>query len=112
MSAEKMSEVCDCLSCQLMRALADVQHWKANHGHLVTRLGVLRQRPDLPVDRLPVIRQIETMQRRYYALQRSYFDENAPQTQINMKMPGDYEEFNKFCDQIAAQYELQDKGRH
>ncbi|KAA0888736.1 hypothetical protein [Oryzomonas rubra] len=33
-------------------------HWKANHNDLKNRLAFLRQRPDLPVDRIPVYEQL------------------------------------------------------
>jgi hypothetical protein len=34
-------------------------HWKANHDQMVQRNSVLRERPDLPVDRLPAIARYE-----------------------------------------------------
>lgn len=40
---------------------ADRNHWKANHDNMVQRNAVLSQRPDLPVDRLPAIREYERM---------------------------------------------------
>lgn len=36
-------------------------HWKANHDQMVQRNAVLRQRPDLPVDRLPAIARYEAI---------------------------------------------------
>lgn len=36
-------------------------HWKANHDNMAQRNAVLSQRPDLPVDRLPAIREYERM---------------------------------------------------
>lgn len=40
---------------------ADRNHWKANHDNMVQRNAVLSQRPDLPADRLPAIREYERM---------------------------------------------------
>lgn len=34
-------------------------HWKANHDEMVRRNSVLRDRPDLPVDRLPALARLE-----------------------------------------------------
>jgi len=42
-------------------AEADRNHWKANHDNMAQRNSVLSQRPDLPVDRLPAIREYERM---------------------------------------------------
>lgn len=44
---------------QLATALKDRDHWKANHSEMVQRNSVLRERPDLPVDRLPSIARYE-----------------------------------------------------
>lgn len=38
---------------------AERDHWKANHDQMVQRNSVLRERPDLPVDRLPAISRYE-----------------------------------------------------
>lgn len=32
---------------------SEVRHWKSNHANQVARTGLLTQRPDMPVDRLP-----------------------------------------------------------
>lgn len=42
-------------------AESERDHWKANHDNMVQRNAVLSQRPDLPVDRLPAIREYERM---------------------------------------------------
>jgi len=44
---------------ELVRELA---MWKANHANLVERTALLRQRPDLPVDRLPAFNRMEALQ--------------------------------------------------
>lgn len=41
-------------------AVRERDEWKANHDEMVQRNAVLRQRPDLPVDRLPAIERYET----------------------------------------------------
>jgi hypothetical protein len=40
---------------------AEVKHWKSNHADVVSRLAIATQRPDLPVDRIPAIKEIETL---------------------------------------------------
>ncbi|MCK5132718.1 MAG: hypothetical protein KAR40_11270 [Candidatus Sabulitectum sp.] len=32
---------------------AELSHWKANHADMVARCAMLRERPDLPADRIP-----------------------------------------------------------
>jgi NTP pyrophosphatase (non-canonical NTP hydrolase) len=46
---------------ELARLRAELEHWKANHATEVMKNAVLRQRPDLPVDRLPVMRELEKL---------------------------------------------------
>lgn len=53
-----INEVAD-LREQLATALKERDHWKANHAEMVQRNAVLRERPDLPVDRLPAIARYE-----------------------------------------------------
>lgn len=43
--------------------------WKANHANLVERTALLRQRPDLPVDRLPAFKRMEALQDCFGALE-------------------------------------------
>jgi hypothetical protein len=41
------------------KAERERDHWKANHAEMVQRNAVLRERPDLPADRLPSIARYE-----------------------------------------------------
>lgn len=49
------------LQDELDAARAEAAHWKANHATEVQKNAVLRQRHDLPVDRLPVMREVEKL---------------------------------------------------
>jgi hypothetical protein len=42
--------------------MAERDHWKANHDNMVARLAIATQRPDLPVDRIPAIKELERLQ--------------------------------------------------
>lgn len=46
---------CDTLQNQLGQ-------WKANHADVVARNRILRDRPDLPADRIPAVEQLEVLQ--------------------------------------------------
>lgn len=37
----------------IKKALPEIQRWKSAHNNMRTRCALLRQRPDLPVDRIP-----------------------------------------------------------
>lgn len=41
---------------------AELKHWKSNHADVVKRLAIASQRPDLPVDRIAAIKEIEYLQ--------------------------------------------------
>lgn len=43
-------------------AAGNASHWKANHADQVARCALLRERPDLPVDRLPAYRELARLQ--------------------------------------------------
>lgn len=49
---------------QQMIAVLDneVGQWKANHADVVARNRILRDRPDLPADRIPAVEQLEVLQ--------------------------------------------------
>ncbi|WP_353641362.1 Lar family restriction alleviation protein [Mesorhizobium sp. WSM2239] len=60
--AEVMLKAADAIVAliALVRAnAAERDHWKANHDEMVARNAVLRDRPDLPVDRLPALQRVE-----------------------------------------------------
>lgn len=40
---------------------AELAHVKANHKNLVDKNAILRERPDLPVDRIPAVRRLEEL---------------------------------------------------
>lgn len=44
---------------EIQRLRSERDQWKANHDEMVQRNAVLRQRPDLPADRLPAIAKYE-----------------------------------------------------
>lgn len=44
------------------RAIGDANHWKTNHADQVARCALLRQRPDLPVERLPAYQELVRLQ--------------------------------------------------
>jgi hypothetical protein len=50
------------LTQELAEAQAEAARWKSAHADMVARNAVLRQRPDLPVDRLPAMRQLAEAQ--------------------------------------------------
>lgn len=39
-----------------------VKHWKSNHDEFVRRCALLRERPDLPVDRIPAYQELIRLQ--------------------------------------------------
>lgn len=41
----------------------ELHHWKSNHKAMVHRCAMLRDRPDLPVDRIPAYRELIRLQR-------------------------------------------------
>ena len=41
----------------------ELTHWKANHSDMVNRNALLQQRPDLPVDRIPVYQEMVKLQK-------------------------------------------------
>jgi hypothetical protein len=45
--------------CEDLRA--ELKHWKSNHADVVSRLAIATQRPDLPVDRIPAMKEIESL---------------------------------------------------
>jgi len=49
-------------------AEAERDHWKANHADVVARLKLATQRPDLPVDRIPAIKELERLQKAHAVL--------------------------------------------
>jgi len=50
------------LTQQAIAAEADRDHWKANHADVVARLKIATERPDLPIDRIPAIKELERLQ--------------------------------------------------
>ena len=46
-----------------------LKHWKSNHADVVQRLAIATQRPDLPVDRIPAIKELERLQDRVAELE-------------------------------------------
>ena len=46
---------------------AEVQHWKSNHDHMVERCAILRERHDLPVDRIPAYQRLIALQEKLKA---------------------------------------------
>jgi hypothetical protein len=42
--------------------VAERDHWKANHDNAVARCALLRERPDLPVDRIPAYQELVRLQ--------------------------------------------------
>lgn len=44
------------------QAEANARHWKANHADQVARCALLRERPDLPVDRIPAYQELVRLQ--------------------------------------------------
>lgn len=48
---------------EILKPMAEqIAHWKANHADMVVRNKVLAERPDLPVDRIPVYLEVKRMQ--------------------------------------------------
>ena len=52
------------------------EHWMANHDDMVHRLRIATQRPDLPVDRIPAIKQMEKLQEELAALKKTQGEPN------------------------------------
>lgn len=48
---------------------ANADHWRANHANLVARCALLRERPDLPVDRIPAYDELVRLQDELLRLQ-------------------------------------------
>jgi hypothetical protein len=46
----------------------EIKHWKSNHDNMVSKAALLSQRPDLPVDRIPAVRELDRLQAREYHL--------------------------------------------
>ena len=46
-----------------------LKHWKSNHAYVVQKLAIATQRPDLPVDRIPAIKELERLQERVAELE-------------------------------------------
>lgn len=44
------------------QAAGNARHWQANHADLVARCALLRERPDLPAERLPAYRELVRLQ--------------------------------------------------
>ncbi|HFU2857239.1 TPA: hypothetical protein ACGQ50_000776 [Enterobacter cloacae] len=44
---------------QIAKLVWLVEHWHNNHDNQVWRASILRQRPDLPVDRIPAVRKLD-----------------------------------------------------
>jgi uncharacterized lipoprotein YmbA len=51
-------------------AFAEANHWRNNHDNQVQQNAVLRQRPDLPIDRIPASGTMNQMQVKIADLQR------------------------------------------
>ncbi|MES2730012.1 MAG: hypothetical protein V4621_07980 [Pseudomonadota bacterium] len=62
-------EVLSAINWAIEKLIAERDHWKANHADMVKRAGLLSQRDDLPVDRLPAYREMEALQRAVQAKQ-------------------------------------------
>lgn len=58
-------------------ALAEIQRWKSAHSNMRTRCALLRQRPDLPVDRIPAYNDLVRMQN-------SLANENKDEDEVRM----------------------------
>ncbi|MEB7891020.1 hypothetical protein NGK36_17255 [Hafnia alvei] len=48
----------------VLALIKELEHWQSNHTHMVNRAALLRQRPDLPVDRIPAFDNYAALQRR------------------------------------------------
>lgn len=46
----------------------ELTHWKANHANIALRCKLLRDRPDLPVERIKAFDRIEALQNENLAL--------------------------------------------
>lgn len=51
------------------QAVSEALHWKSNHADQVARCALLRERPDLPVDRIPAYKELTRLQGEVTALQ-------------------------------------------
>lgn len=50
------------LQCQIADLKVNVHHWKANHGLEVQRARILKERPDMPIERVKAYEQIGRLQ--------------------------------------------------
>ena len=54
------------LTCEALEN--QLGQWKANHSDVVARNRILRDRPDLPADRIPAVEQLEVLQQENHSL--------------------------------------------
>ncbi len=55
---------------KILKVILDSEHWKANHKNMTDRCALLSQRPDVPVDRIPVYREMIRLQDRVQQLEK------------------------------------------
>ena len=58
-------------SAEIASLEAQVEHWKANHAHMVERCNFLGQRHELPVDRIPAFERMTKEMAQLKALARA-----------------------------------------
>lgn len=56
-----MTEETEILRTRIRDLEMQVAHWKANSTEMAARNAVLRDRPDLPVDRVPALARLERL---------------------------------------------------
>jgi hypothetical protein len=99
-------------SLQAMQARAEAaererDHWKANHAEMVQRNAVLRERPDLPADRLPSIARYEARVKELEEAVRGLLgivDDSAGVSGYHLN--GDVAEWDEFAEVEAARTAL------
>jgi hypothetical protein len=82
-----------------------IHHWQGNHADIVKRKALLEQRPDLPVDRIPAMREMESLQNRLTeaetrnALQQQAIEQKNEALRL---LGADLQQQNRMVDMLVA----------
>lgn len=64
--------MCEVAEARVAELEKERDHWKANHKNVIEQLRLFKQRPDLPVDRLPAYQRLVELQEQVERLKREW----------------------------------------